>query len=118
MHRARANHEACDVTLDHTTEMELAVLPGKSCASLSIDWKQFFDRIERQVGQPLIALMIDTEGTSNVARVFSDAENRLMQKGRFRFKIGCSVEKTSTPHASSYFQGPSWLMQRASSFLF
>ena len=113
MHGGREGHEPCDVTLDHAAEMELAVLMNKCCASVAIDWRQFFDRIERRVGKGLIAYTMEVEGTTDTARGFVEAENRLMEQARYRFKVGKSVEKESTTRSNGYYQGSNWSIQQA-----
>jgi len=104
MHGARDTHEALEVVYEHTLYMEKQTAEGKPAAAISLDWKKFFDSIQRKIGQGLVKKMTD-EG--NGKKVF-EAEERLLEKIKPRFKVGKTVTANPYEKTNGFMQGPNY----------
>ena len=114
MHGARIGHEVLDVSVEHVMQMEVAVKTPVKMAAISIDWKGFFDSLEKIIGNELKQKRMTQD---SVAILTLKAEQSFTEKARNRFKVGKALEPEGKTRTNGFNQGPNYSIEVALSFM-
>lgn len=114
MHGARIGHEVLDVSVEHVMQMEVAVKTPVKMAAISIDWKGFFDSLEKIIGNELKQKRMTQD---SVAILTLKAEQSFTEKARNRFKVGKALEPEGKTRTNGFNRGPNYSIEVALSFM-
>ena len=110
MHGARTGHGVWDVSFEHMLEMEAAVEKDQCLGALSLDWSEFFDSLERDVGNSLVQFML---GRDSNAFGYVQAERVFTEQSRARVKVGKAVQAHGKTRGNGFLQGPCYSIEVA-----